>query len=219
MHNANTGTYSDGPTTVNFTGFDSLTADPYTTNTLIGESTASTWTLGTAANSGSYNDGFTKVNFSGFDILTPGLSYADTLIGEAVASTWTLGASSITYFDGTKMLTITNSQFETLEAGGAGDTFYVSRTFLGSLKGAHAQGYPVTMSSTSCSGAPSPTASSARAATPRSNTPGSHRHRLRSRQYRLQRKRRTSKRRRKPLWRLHGHQHGQRHWRRKHADR
>ena len=46
------------------------------------------------------------VNFTGFDTLTPGSANTDTLIGEDVASTWTLGASSITYYDGTKALTI-----------------------------------------------------------------------------------------------------------------
>ena len=59
------------------------------------------------------------VNFTGFDTLTPGTANQDTLIGEDVASIWTLGASSITYYDGTKALTIpiTGNQFKTLEAG------------------------------------------------------------------------------------------------------
>ena len=44
LDTANSGTYSDSTGTVNFTGFSTLTADPYTTNTLTGETTASTWT-------------------------------------------------------------------------------------------------------------------------------------------------------------------------------
>ena len=134
---ANSGTYHDGTKHVDFTGFDSLKADPYTTNTLIGKSTPSTWKLVANANTGTYGVGTSTVTFTGFDTLTPGMDNEDTLTGEDVASIWTLGASSITYYDGTKALTIpiTGNQFKTLEAGGAGDTFYVSTTFPGSLQG------------------------------------------------------------------------------------
>jgi len=73
-------------TGVTFTQVGTLTADPGTANTLVGENTASTWTLGATSTSSTYWDGTTHgtpavdnmVNFSGFTTVQGGVTSAGT---------------------------------------------------------------------------------------------------------------------------------------------
>ena len=125
-----------------------------------------------AVNAGTIPTSMVGAYFNNINNLTGNSGWTDQLTGLDVTSTWAVSSSST--YQATVSSTSWNigfSGFQVLQGGTGSDTFNVSTGITGSLDGGGTPGGRLRPSLTSRAVAPSPTASSARAATPRSTTP------------------------------------------------